>query len=120
MAHIKEGIDGHDHARHRHVLAEDRDGGLAGGWFRIAVAREPDEPDVDPGWFFASPAPIAHTRRDVADAVALAAHELLKQAGFTRVVTNMGTQAGANFLSRRHGYVHEPTRSQQNRWVKIL
>jgi hypothetical protein len=125
LAHIEAGIDGPARGRYRHVLAEDPYGGLAGGWFQIAVARGPDESDADPGWFLASPAPISpalmsHTRHDVADAVALAAHDLLKEAGFTRVVTNMGTQAGANFLSRRHGYVHEPTCSQQNRWVKTF
>lgn len=120
LAHTRAGIDGSDRARYRHVLAEDRHGGLAGGWFRIAVAREPDEVDADPGWFFASSAPMSHRRREVADAVVIAAHELLKQAGFIRVVTNMGTQAGANFMSGRHGYVHEPTCEQQNRWVRTL
>lgn len=118
IKHTLEGLRVPVSSSYRHVLAEAEDQVLAGA-FRVPVVRL-DVGDADPGWFF-----VAHTvpgmdRVMVADAVVERSHQLMRDAGFTRVVTNMGTRDGAAFLRRRHGYRHEPVEGQENRWIRPL
>jgi hypothetical protein len=47
-------------------------------------------------------------------------HEELAKSGHEAVVSEMGTEAGARYLSRRHGYVTAPLGDEKNRWIKCL
>ena len=59
-------------------------------------------------------------RHEVMNAIINKVHEVTKSAGFKRIITEMGTEAGAKFLCKKHNYVHTPTENQQNRWTKEL
>jgi hypothetical protein len=96
------------------------EGDILGASLRIPICRDPATFDADAGWFFIAnnlPAPL---KVRVADAMADLAHTLMRAAGFTRCVTNMGTKAGARLLSARYGYIFAPDAANNNRWVKIL
>ncbi|MGC4094618.1 MAG: hypothetical protein QM756_43215 [Polyangiaceae bacterium] len=45
---------------------------------------------------------------------------VLREAGFKRVVTNVGTVEGAHFLESYHGFIHAPSDSQEDRWEREL
>lgn len=123
LTHTREGAEGPGREKYRHALALNADDAIIGGFFRVPVQREPEETDADLGWFFASvpDSDAGYSRRDVADEIVITANALSKRAGFSRIVTNMGTAAGARFLRDRHSYIHEPlTHDKQNRWEKYL
>jgi hypothetical protein len=121
LVHSFEGITGPDRGVYRHVVAGDPSGAILGACFRVPV-RLPDAEnrDADPGWFFTAASLDLAARMRVADALIRRTHELMSSAGFTRVVTNMGTRAGAVFLQRKWGYTHSPSESMANRWVREL
>lgn len=102
----------------RHVIATDEEGKMVGGWFRIPYRRIDDE-TCSPGWFLTASA-LGSRRSGVADGLVVTAHEVMRSGGFSRIVTNMGTVAGARFLQRRHGYIHQPVQHKNNTWIKIL
>lgn len=101
------------------VVALDAEKKIVGGWFRVPFMQSFGEGDCSPGWFFSS-AELGTSRSLIADAIITEAHKVMKSGGFTRVVTNMGTVAGAKFLQRRHGYIHQPVQYKKNTWVKVL
>lgn len=111
---------------YRHVVAL-HEGKIVGAWFRIPVEKSHERDWCDPGWFFTSSEfdrrfsdGTGSPRAQVADAIVNKAHEMMRAAGFTRIVTNMGTVAGARFMQRRHGYIHQPRPEKANTWLKVL
>jgi hypothetical protein len=104
---------------YRHVVVE-TDDRLLGASFRVPAERPGDVLDADPGWFFIARDLPGRVKIEVADALVAQSHQLMRMAGFTRVVTNMGTYAGAALLRRRHGYQPVPPGDQHNRWVHEL
>ena len=42
-------------------------------------------------------------------------HEVTKNAGFARIITEMGTEVRGKFLSKKYGYIHSPTPEKFNR-----
>jgi len=44
-------------------------------------------------------------------------HEVTRKSGFSRITTEMGTEAGAIFLCKNHGYVHTLTPEKNNRYT---
>lgn len=120
VQHSQAGIIGPERDVYRHVVARIRSE-IVGATFRVPVAL-PDGGglDADPGWYFASPTLGLRTQLLVAAALIEQSHRLMKEAGFARVVTNMGTRAGANYLERRWGYVQCPVEGATNRWIRKL
>ncbi|WP_102275098.1 radical SAM protein [Cytobacillus massiliigabonensis] len=105
---------------YEHILAKSDDGKIIGGLFCIPKNRKQGEFICDLGWFFTSP-DISHINRiKVGDKIMELVHERLKDRGFTHVITEMGTQSGANYMARRFNYVHEPVEGKINRWMKVL
>jgi hypothetical protein len=120
LTHTHDGVFGPQKEMYRHIVAEDAAKRIVGASFRVPVKRYTSGTDADPGWFFISRDLESRPRVRAADIMVDSAHRVMRDAGFIRVVTNMGTRDGAAFLSRRHGYVHEPSPAQQNRWVRVL
>jgi hypothetical protein len=122
LEHTQEGLTGPGADSYLHALAEAADGRVLGASFRVPVVCPEGTVDAaaDPGWFFvAHDLPLA-LKVEIVDAVVVRSHQLMKGAGFARVVTNMGTKDGAMVLRRRHGYVHAPLPDQDNRWIREL
>lgn len=101
-----------------HVVAQDAEGRILGAFFAVPVRMSGSE-ECDLGWMYTDELERA-VRREVMDVIIQKTHETVRTAGFRRVVTEMGTEAGAKFLSKRHGYIHAPTKEQFNRWIKEL
>lgn len=103
----------------RHIIVES-DERLLGASFRVPSVRPDGVADADPGWFFIARDLPGRDKITVADSLVARSHEMMRTAGFARVVTNMGTRSGAALLRRRFGYRHEPLGDQDNRWVHDL
>ncbi len=54
-------------------------------------------------------------RHEVLNTIVYQVHQVNKNAGFARIITEMGTEAGVKFLSNKHGYIHTPTPENFNR-----
>lgn len=105
---------------YEHILAKSEDGKILGGLFCIPKNRKQGELICDLGWFFTSPDISSINRIRIGDKIMELAHEHVKNMGFTSVITEMGTQNGANYMNRRFNYVHEPLEGKINRWMKVL
>ena len=103
----------------KHVMAFDADDEILGAFFVIPTHRPPGKEDCDIGWMFTIE---LHTRfrLQVLDSIVKEVHSTIKTAGFKRIITEMGTEAGASFLTKKYGYIHTPTEQQNNRWIKEL
>jgi len=117
--HTFEGFTGSNTKKYRHVIAEDDHRMILGAVFRVPVKRQGGE-DADPGWFFVAPELHLRMRAEVVRQILQTAHRLMRDAGFTRVVTEMGTRTGGRLLSRHFGYVQDPVMGQKNRWIRDL
>lgn len=117
-AHTCEGLTGSGSDKYWHVIAED-DRQILGAVFCVPVERKGRE-DADPGWFFVDPKLHLRMRAEVVRVILQEAHRLMREAGFSRVVTEMGTYTGARLLSRHFGYVQHPVTGQENRWIREL
>jgi hypothetical protein len=105
----------------RHVVAFHSHGALCAAFFCIPVFRpQIDVEESDIGWFFTDPelSPILRIR--VMDQIVELLIQLMRKAGYKRIVTNMGTAEGARLLARRYGFIHSPTSIWENRWIKEL
>jgi len=123
LEHTHDGLIGPDADSYLHVVAE-AEGRILAASFRVPVVRPGRdtgaEAEADPGWFFVAHDLPGVLKARIVDAVVARSHQMMKDAGFVRVVTNMGTREGALVLRRRHGYVHAPLPDQDNRWVREL
>jgi len=118
--HIQEGLNGSLGTGIKHVIALSSEDIILGAAFCIPTHRNEGETSCDLGWFFVSNT-ISHVGRiRVTDGIGNKVYEELKKAGFNKIITEMGTEAGAKLMQKRHGYVHEPQGEKTNRWVKIL
>ncbi len=103
----------------KHVIAIDANNEILGAFFAIPAERSPGKEDCDLGWMFTIEL-YPRFRHEVMNAIIDKVHEVTKAAGFKRIITEMGTEAGAKFLSKKHGYVHTPLGEVTNRWTKEL
>jgi hypothetical protein len=101
----------------KHVMALDSNNNILGAFFAIPAYRPPGKENCDLGWMFTIEL-HKRFRHEVMKAIINKVHEVTKAAGFKRIITEMGTEAGANFLSKKYNYVHTPTENQYNRWTK--
>ena len=102
-----------------HVIALDLDENILGAFFLIPSYQPEGKEDCDLGWMFAIEL-YPKFRHEIISAITEKVHEITKNAGFKRIITEMGTEAGAKFLSKKYGYIHTPTPEQSNRWTKEL
>ena len=103
----------------KHVIALDLDNNILGAFFVIPSYQPLGREECDIGWMFTIEL-HRRFRHEVMDAIVNKVHEVIKSAGFKRIVTEMGTEAGARFLSKKHNYIHTPTKTKYNRWTKEL
>jgi len=103
----------------KHVMALDSNNDILGAFFAIPAYQPPGKEDCDLGWMFTIEL-HRRFRHEVMDAIVNKVHEVTKSAGFKRIITEMGTEAGAKFLSKKYNYIHTPTENQHNRWTKEL
>lgn len=93
---------------------------IRGGIFCIPATRNKDEESCEVGWFFLdASAPQDVRRQTLHDMHTRMCSELINL-GFKRIIVDMGTTAGANFLSRYYDWIHAPLPEQNNRWIKEL
>ncbi|WP_331742820.1 hypothetical protein [Kitasatospora sp. NBC_01300] len=104
----------------KHLVALDDSGHLMGGFFCIPTERGEGQEATDIGWFFSVPELDRDHRRAMVDAFVERMFQTLREAGFKRIETNMGTPAGAKALGQRYGFVHAPTAEHANRWLREL
>jgi hypothetical protein len=72
------------------------------------------------GWLFTANT-LSHTRsEEIGDAVIQRGHEELTKTGYEAVVTGMGTEAIALYMSGRHRYLAAPIEHKSDRWIKSL
>ncbi|NER25853.1 MAG: hypothetical protein F6J96_35200 [Symploca sp. SIO1C2] len=102
-----------------HVIALDADENILGAFFVIPASQPEGKEDCDLGWMFTIEL-YPKFRQEIMSAITEKVHEVTKNAGFKRIITEMGTEAGAKFLSKKYGYLHTPTTKQSNRWTKEL
>ncbi len=103
----------------KHIIALDLDNNILGAFFVIPSYKPEGKEDCDLGWMFTIEL-LPRFRHEVMNAIIEKVHEVTRNAGFARIITEMGTEAGAKFLCKKHGYIHTPTSDKQNRWTKEL
>lgn len=104
----------------KHIVAINEQNEIIAACFLVPTEKYEEETSCDIGWFFTSPSLSLIQRSRVIDAIAKKVHEEVKKAGFLKIVTNMGTKKGAEYMNKKHNYILEPTKEQENRWVKYL
>ena len=103
----------------KHIIALDSDSNILGAFFVIPAYKPEGKEDCDLGWMFTIEL-LPRFRHEVMNAIIDKVHEVTRNAGFARIITEMGTEAGAKFLAKKHGYIHTPTPDKLNRWTKEL
>jgi len=103
-----------------HAMALLTDGRIAGGLFGLPKDGPVGQTRCDVGWFFTDGTLSDTQRREIGDAVLQRAHEALARLGYEAVVTRMGTEEIAEFLSRRHRYLPAPFGDDADRWIRSL
>lgn len=114
------GVDGCLGPGLKHLLALGEIGEVLGGFFCVPTLRTEKQTSCDIGWLFVVPELEHAAQRRMVDSLVQQALQAVKEAGFERIVTNMGTLAGAKSFGRHYGFVHSPTTEKSNRWVKEL
>ena len=102
-----------------HVMAFDQNNEILGAFFVIPTFMPEGQEECDIGWMFTIEL-HRRFRHEVLDSIVNMVHDTIRDAGFKRIVTEMGTDAGARFLAKKYGYIHKPTETQDNRWIKEL
>jgi hypothetical protein len=103
-----------------HVVAVAEGGRLLGAIFCVPTQRPEEAITCDVGWFFTVATLPGSKRLALSNAMVTRVHEVLAEAGYEAVVTEMGTEDGGIYLSCRHGYVPAPTAERKNRWIRGL
>jgi hypothetical protein len=103
-----------------HVIALNDEGRLIGACLCVQTKRPPGATSCDVGWFFVDTSLPSLRRVRVADAVISRTHKELTKSGYETIITEMGTDSGAEYLSMKHGYVPAPTEAMKNRWMASL
>lgn len=103
----------------KHIISLDLDNNILGAFFVIPTYKPEGKEDCDLGWMFTIEL-HPRFRHEVLNSIVDKVHQVTKNAGFARIITEMGTETGAKFLSKKHGYIHTPTPKKLNRWTKEL
>jgi len=119
LQYIQRGLDGRLRSVLGHVLAISATDKVVGAVFCVPTGREPGETSCDIGYIFTSPQVGGRVRLDMLNRLMSLVFDTLRSCGFERIVTDMGTVAGAKTIGRRF-FVHAPTPEKSNRWVREL
>jgi hypothetical protein len=119
LQYIQGGLDGKLRSALGHVLAISEADKVVGAVFCVPTEREPGETSCDIGYIFTSPQVSRPVRMDMLDRLMNLVFNTLRSCGFERIITDMGTVAGAKVIGRRY-FVHAPTPEKSNRWVREL
>lgn len=119
LEYIQRGIDGRLRSVLGHVLAISATDKVVGAVFCVPTGREPGETSCDIGYIFTSPQVGGRVRLDMLNRLMSLVFDTLRSCGFERIITDMGTVAGAKTIGRRY-FVHAPTPEKSNRWVREL
>lgn len=119
LQYIQRGLDGRLHSALGHVLAITGADKIVGAVFCVPTEREPDEISCDIGYIFTSQEVGGRVRLDMLNRLMSLVFKTLRTCGFERIITDMGTVAGAKAIGRRF-FVHAPTPEKSNRWVREL
>lgn len=90
--------------RNREHLIVLHNGKVVGGWFQIPSNNNLKAKMTNVGWFFVSPKLPKGVRFEVANRLANRMHSRVRELGFKRIETTIGTGGGERFLSRLHDY----------------
>lgn len=103
-----------------HVIALDTDNKFLGGILCLRTVPPIDGVCADVGWFFVDTnlPPLARLR--VGDSLFIQTFAALANAGYEFIATEMGTQKGEDFLSKRHSMIPAPLGGKSNRWLLSL
>jgi hypothetical protein len=107
----------HDPDR-RAIVALGEGDKILGAVFHVPVHNRDGKKAGEYGWFFTSPELSKRRRIDVANTLMDETHRRMRIAGFRRVEISMGTEDGAKYLAKNHGY--ERTILGANSWFKKL
>ena len=104
----------------RHIISFNVDQEIIGALFSIDTICTNESYDANCGWFFTVPSLEHDVRKEIAHSLWDKGHKLMKDGGLKRVVTKMGTEAGARFLAEHFGYVNNQTDIEVNCWIHDL
>jgi hypothetical protein len=104
----------------RHVIAISADRLRAAFLCVPSAPRRPNQEETDVGWFVVEPDLPLEVRNALLQDVVAGGLGVLREAGFKRVLTNIGTVEGAVFLEKFHDFIHAPNELQEDRWVREL
>jgi len=119
LQYIQGGLDGKLRPALGHALAISAADKVVGAVFCVPTERKPGETSCDIGYIFTSPQVGGHVRLDMLNRLMNLVFDTLRSCGFERIITDMGTVAGAKTIGRRF-FVHAPTPEKSNRWVREL
>jgi hypothetical protein len=103
-----------------HVIALDTDDKFVGGILCLRTVPPIDGVSADVGWFFVDTSLPPLARMSVGDSLFTQTAAALANAGYQFVATEMGTQKGEDFLSKRHHMIPAPLDCKSNRWLLNL
>jgi len=101
----------------RSVVALDKSGKIIGMVFHVPIKNKGKEAG-EYSWFYTSSSHPLRMRVAAGNRMIDEVHQMMRTAGFKRVVASMGTKEGAEFLKKHHGYQLIPGKT--NTWVKEL
>jgi len=78
------------------------------------------ETRCDVEWFFGSVTLSGARSDEIADVIVQRGHRELAKVGYESVVTGLGTEAIAQFMSMRHRYLPAPLGDDEDRWIRSL
>lgn len=116
----RSGINGALGREFKHLIALGQAGQIFGGIFCVPASRNEGETGCDVGWIFVVPEASPALRRSILDEMMERLDNWLRECGFERIVTDVGTRAGAKSFSRYYGWVYSPLPEESNRWIKEL
>lgn len=119
LQYIQRGLDGTLRSALGHALAISAAGEVIGGVFCVPTECEPGETSCDIGYIFTSLQVGGRARLDMLNLLMNLVFDTLRSCGFERIITDMGTVAGAKAIGRRF-FVHAPIPEKPNRWVREL
>jgi hypothetical protein len=124
IQHTRDGIEGRLGVTVAHALAHDTTDSFAGGVMCIPIENPYGQRDCDIGWMFTTPNIPRNEKLFILDGLVAVVRKTLYEAGYSRLVTSMGTVAGQRVLVRRYGFITEPatiaTANSGNKWILNL
>lgn len=105
----------------KNVVAVGEGDKILGAVFRVPVQKIGPLDHSAFGWFFTAPGIGPRERVKVADSMINETKGLMRKAGYRTILTTMGTEEGARYLQKRHGFRQVGADPQGRKlWVKEL